>query len=222
MNRTLMIILATLCVAVCAEEAPEATPQASGNAASPEAPAPVAAGETPALAPGFQLEDQYHAAHRHTFPADRPAIVLIGDRHVTNHIAAWYNPIAERYIGPEAKESGAYRDKEELYIPPEHEVGIVAVAALKDMPVVWKPLVRWVLRRYVRRSVLMDWGDTVAHAYAFVPQVVNVYVIAPDGEVLLHAHGRNPKDALDRIFNAIDTSIAANREMKTKAIQEAS
>ncbi len=182
--------------------------------------APVPAFE--GLAPGFQLQNQYNIVHRHAFPSDRPRIVFIADRHVTNHLAAWYNPIAERYLGPEARESGAYRKKEERYEPPESHVRIIGVAALDDMPVIWKPLVRWARRHYARSSVLLDWRDDVARAYGFVPGKVNVYVIAPDGEVLLHAHGRDPKDELDRVISVVDTSIAKNQQEAEKTIPEAS
>jgi len=174
------------------------------------------------LASGFQLQDQYGIVHRHTFPSDRPRIIFIADRQVTNHIASWYNPIAERYIGPEARESGAYRKKEERYEPPERDVHIIGLAALHDMPVIWKPLVRWALRHYVRNSVLLDWGDDVARAYGFVPGKVNVYVIAPNGQVLMHIHGRDPKGKLDRIFRAVDSSISKNSKEIEQVIQEAS
>ena len=139
-----------------------------------------------------------------------------------NHVAKWYNPIAQRYLGAEAIESGRYRDKPEPYAPPEKDVRIVGVAALHDLPVMWKPLVRWALRHYVRRAVLLDWRDDVARAYGFAPGMVNVYVLAPNGKVLLHVHGRTPEDHLKCIFRAVDTCIAKGRQNAEEGIQEAS
>ncbi len=230
MFRLTMIVLWALCVIVFVEMCPagDATDSAvaiSGDrSAGPHA---VKAGQTstkafPGLAPGFQLQDQYNIAHRHIFPTDRPRIVLFADRHVINHVAKWYNPIAKRYIGPGALESGRYRDEQERYDPPEKDVSIVGVAALHDLPVIWKPLVRWALRHYVRRAVLLDWKDDVARAYGFAPGMVNVYVLAPDGKLLLHVHGRDPEGQLECVFRAVDTCIAKNRDNAEEAIQEVS
>ena len=218
-----------LCLGLCAILYCAAVAAAKEAPADAPPPADAAANPTPELPPmafSFVLRDQHNTQRGVSFPADRPHILFVGDRHCGNDVVDWYNPIAAHFQGKEAVEmlEGAdviddtQRKKfledgeraEQSSKIPKDAVVIDGVAALKDIHLLLKPFVKWFFRRYVKKSVLMDWGDQVAGRYGFVHRVVNVYVIAPDGRIVQRLTGKATDAKLNTVYKTVEDLLTEN------------
>ncbi len=148
---------------------------------SPEADATV----TPAMAEPFELKDQFRDKHNLLFPAEKVVLLGFGDHHCGGDADAWYRPARERY-----------GDKVQFY----------GIAALKELPLLWRPLVRLFLRRQSKDPVLLDWKNKVAKSYGFRPREMNLFVIDREGEVVLRLFGKATEEkraAADKVIEAL-------------------
>ena len=150
--------------------------------------------ETPALeseiavplsdlrAPDFTLKDQWRKPHVFRWPAETVYVVGIGDRYSGHLAETWYKQGKERFAD---------------------RVRMIAIAALEDLPVLWKPWLGLVLRRHVEDPVHLDWKNEVVTGFDYRPRELNIYVVAPDGEVMLRLFGKVNDKKLDRLAEAL-------------------
>lgn len=194
-----------------------------------------AAGRRPA--PDFTLGDQYNQIYNLRFPSGRVHLLMIADRHTSGQVLKWYNPIAARYRGPEAVESsdgerylaGNQGSAAESTTAPDMEtpdrdlialakdgLSIEGVAAINDIPIFWKPWVKWFFRRFAKKTVMLDWDDSVSQRFGFVPRCMNVFVVAPDGAIVLKLKGKASPDQFEVLFDTVDRLLRANAQTVRK------
>lgn len=130
----------------------------------------------PAQAPEFTLRDQFNDTHEYAFPAEKPQLLWVADRHGAWDVLDWFFPL-EKAFG--------------------EEIGYNAVGALGRAPRILAPFIRHVLRREVPRPILLDWRDDIAEAYAFKAEISNLFVISTSGEVLLRIDGKATPEGLE-------------------------
>jgi hypothetical protein len=183
--------------------------------------------KVPETAIPFELKDQYRETHLYAFPCEEVRLLLIGDRHTGSEALLWFNALVARYRGPEFLEDGdgvkvlekaqGRRHKEEetdelagieaVAEAYRERVAIDGIAATKDIPAIWRPLVRWFFRQHTETPVMLDWDDAVSFSYGFVRKQVNIYVIAPDASVKLRVHGKATRARVDKVFEAVETEL---------------
>jgi hypothetical protein len=133
-------------------------------------------------APDFTLKDQWRKPHVFHWPSETVYVVGIGDRY-SGHLAEhWYREGKKRF---------------------GDHVQMIAIAALEDLPVLWKPWLGLVLRRQVDEPVHLDWKNEVVTGFDYRPRELNLYVVAPDGEVILRLFGKVNDKKLDRLAEAL-------------------
>ncbi len=141
---------------------------------------------TLADARSFTLSDQYGVEHSIAFPLDRPMVLLIADRAGSEQLDDWLVPLAEHYAD---------------------ELLIQGVAELSAVPRLLRPMVRALFRQDEAAPVLLDWTGDVANGFGARADVANVYLLAPDGEILHRVNGAFTTPAWQALRAAIDASI---------------
>jgi hypothetical protein len=142
-------------------------------------------------APEFTLKDQWRKPHVFRWPAETVYVVGIGDRY-SGHLAEhWYREGKKRF---------------------GDRVPMIAIAALEDLPVLWKPWLGLVLRRHVEDPVHLDWKNEVVTGFDYRPRELNLYVVAPEGEVILRLFGKVNDKKLDRLAEALAPYLPEGEE----------
>lgn len=142
-------------------------------------------------APDFTLKDQWRKPHVFRWPSETVYVVGIGDRY-SGHLAEhWYREGKKRF---------------------GDRVRMIAIAALEDLPFLWKPWLGLVLRRHVEEPVHLDWKNEVVTGFDYQPRELNLYVVAPDGGVVLRLFGRVNDKKLDRLAEALAPYLPEGEE----------
>jgi len=196
------VVLAVLVLASAGNPVRAGDPKAP-DASEPEhsdpSDAPAAASEeeteaadsrpVPEYAPPFTLKDQYKDEHRYVFPRERMHLLLISDYGGLDQVEDWYEDVILDYKG---------------------EIGMHGLADARIVPFIFRPLLRMHVRRETDETVLIDWKGRVVDRYGCVPDNTNIYLIAPDGEVVLHVAGPATEQRKGRVEQVLDGWLARN------------
>lgn len=113
-------------------------------------------------------------------------VMLIADRTGSEQLEGWLVPLAEQY---------------------DDVVQIQGIAELSAVPRLLRPMVRALFREDEAVPILMDWTGEVADRFGARAAVVNVYLLAPDGEVVHRVNGGFTTSEWQVLQAAIDASI---------------
>ncbi len=134
----------------------------------------------------FTLPDQFGTDHSITFPLDRPLVLLIADRAGSEQLDDWLSPLAENYADA---------------------LHIQGIAELSAVPRLFRPMVRALFRQDDAAPVLLDWTGEIVGRFRAQPDVANVYLLAPNGELLHQVSGPFTTSDWQALRAAIDASI---------------
>ncbi len=113
-------------------------------------------------------------------------VLLVADRVGSEQLDGWLVPLAEHYADV---------------------LHIQGIAELSSVPRLLRPMVRALFRQDEAASILLDWTGEVAGHFDARADVANVYLLAPDGEVLHRVAGAFTKPDWQALRVAIDASI---------------
>ena len=134
----------------------------------------------------FDLQDQYEVRHSVVFPRTNVMVLTLADRQGSEQVDPWVTAVKGRYAG---------------------RLELLGVADVSAAP----SFVRGTIRRRFQKArphpVLMDWEGSVARSLAAKLRQANVYVIGPDGRVMLHTFGSPEPASLERVFQMLDTLL---------------
>ncbi|MCU0771560.1 MAG: glycosyltransferase [Verrucomicrobia bacterium] len=133
---------------------------------------------TPCQLKEIQLEDQFGATHRFTFPASAPMVLLAADKKGYERLTPWIEAARERWSA---------------------RASVVGVADMRGVPGVLRGMVRGKFRSAESYPVLLDWNGAVLGCLRPEKGVPNVYLIDAQGLVVLHASGEASDSELKRL-----------------------
>ncbi len=147
--------------------------------------------ETPA-------EDQFGEEVRWSAFDSKPFVLVIADRESAEKGkgigAALHSIFNGDYIAPE----------EHLHeSPPTENIKIIPVAALPDVPGIFK----WLFRRGFKKEspvgVILDWDSRLAKVCGYVPGSVAIVVKLPDRSELQNWIVRSPEEAISKVRESL-------------------
>jgi hypothetical protein len=148
------------------------------------------------LCPQFTLPDQFGRAHRFSFPQTKPIVLTIADKRGWKDIEPWVHPLAEKF-----------GDK----------IIIEGIADVSAAPGPLRGLVQSKFKKAISHPVMLDWKGDVAKTFSYTKGQANVYVIAPDGQMLLHQSGRVSKEQWHGLKSLIQAQVEAAGTNQAKA-----
>ncbi|ETW98208.1 MAG: hypothetical protein ETSY1_19780 [Candidatus Entotheonella factor] len=142
------------------------------------------------MAPAFTLKDQHQTSHHYQFPRPKISVLIFADYAGSTQLENWIRPLYDRY---------------------RETIAIDGVADLSKVPKLIRGMVRAAFRDRLARPVMLDWSGAVSTDYHYQKGEANLFVIDPSGHILLKVIGAASHDKLQRIQNAIDRQLNANR-----------
>lgn len=131
----------------------------------------------------FTLTDQYNRPHTIAFPMSKPLVLMLGDRGGAEQIEPWVRELYRRY---------------------GDSIEIQGVAILRGVPGPIRPIIRSQLRSRAPKSVLLDWGGSVADMYQCRSDVCNVVVIDRQGRITSIVRGGVSAERARLVCQALD------------------
>jgi hypothetical protein len=141
-------------------------------------------------APAFTLQDQHEATHHYHFPRPKISVLILADYAGSSQLESWIQPLYDRY---------------------RERIAIDGVADLSKVPRLFRGMVRSAFRDRLARPVLLDWSGAVAADYRYQQGEANLFVIDPQGGILLKEIGAANDAKLQRVQQAIDGSLNLNQ-----------
>jgi hypothetical protein len=138
------------------------------------------------LAPAFTLNDQRQTAHRYDFPRPKISVLIFADYAASAQLENWIQPLYDRY-----------RDA----------IAIDGVAVLSKAPRLLRGIVRAAFRDRLARPVMLDWSGAVSSDYQYEKGEANLFVIAPNGRILVKVVGAISAANLQRVRHTIDDQL---------------
>ncbi len=137
-------------------------------------------------APEFELSDQYGNSETYRFPNGRVNVLIFGDRKGAGQIEAWVRPLYDRY---------------------QNRVNIKGIAALSSVPSFARGVVTRIFKSQVKYSVLLDWTGGVTKRYGYEAGKANVFVVGPNGEILLRINGAATPQGLEQVKAQVSRAL---------------
>ncbi len=141
-------------------------------------------------APAFILKDQHKTAHHYRFPRPKISMLLFADHAGSSQLENWIRPLYDRY---------------------QDTIHIDGVAELSSVPKLIRGMVRSAFRDRLTRPVMLDWSGEVSTDYHYESGKANLFVIDPNGHILLKVVGAMSDAKLERVQNAIDRQLNGHR-----------
>ena len=135
---------------------------------------------------GFTLKDQNDASYAVKFPRDKVTVLIFGDREGAGQIEGWTRPIYNQF-----------GDKIEVY----------GIAELSAVPSLARGVVRRIIKRKTKYSVLLDWSGGVAKSYGYEKGKANVVVVGKKGAVLGRRSGAANRYGLLGIYKHVNSGL---------------
>jgi hypothetical protein len=145
-----------------------------GNLSSPD---------TEPRATEFELTDQNGRTHTFRFPRQKVSILLFGDREGSEQLEGWIRPLAERY---------------------DESIDIKGVAELSGVPALARGMVRRIMRREIKYSVMLDWKGDISKTYGNQKGAATLVVVSRDGRIVYRTSGAAQESELERLYKVID------------------
>ena len=111
---------------------------------------------------------------------------FFADRRSARKAEQWVYPLYDRY-----KERIAYE----------------GIGVGKGAPRWERPIIRFILRRITSSPLLLDWKGKVGKAYGYEAKQPNIFVVAPDGAILLRVVGTATPERLAQVFGTLDRAL---------------
>ncbi|MBS1813164.1 MAG: redoxin domain-containing protein [Acidobacteria bacterium] len=137
-------------------------------------------------APEFELTDQYGNAQSYRFPTPKVNVLIFGDRKGSGQIEAWVRPLYDRY---------------------QDRINIKGIAALSSVPSLARGMVAKIFKSQVKYPVLLDWTGNVTKSYQYEEGKANVFVVSPNGEILLRINGAASQAGLEQVIAQVNKFV---------------
>ncbi len=134
----------------------------------------------------FGLKDQNDRYTEVNFPSDRPVVLIFGDRKGAEQIEGWSAPLYTKYDG---------------------KVYVFGIASLSGVPSYARGLVRRLIKRQTRYSVLLDWGGKVSGNFNYEKGKALVVAVDKSGTVLATRTGAATQSEISAIVAEIDKKL---------------
>jgi hypothetical protein len=154
---------------------------------------PAPAGQAQKI-PEFSLEDQHQNLHHYRFPRARHSVLTLADRKGSAQIEGWVRALKARY---------------------GKKLDVDGVADVSIIPKPFHGLVRSGFKSRLSYPVMLDFGGQVVKALDHEQDKANIYIVQPDGQIVLHVAGMADATNLRRVFNALDSAFAAQLSART-------
>jgi len=152
---------------------------------------------SPTSAPAcIEIRDQYDAPQRLAFPSTNVVVLTIADKKGAEQIDDWVAALKSRYDG---------------------RIELRGFADVAGVPVFLRGKVRKKFQETRPYPVMMDWSGKVCAQFGFQPGVVNVLVIARDGNIHARVAGSAREPALHEVFTAIDAAMVKSASVQTNS-----
>ncbi len=146
--------------------------------------------------PEFSLEDQHQRLHQYRLPRPRLSVLTVADRKGSDQVEAWVRALKARYAA---------------------RLDVDGIADVSVIPKPFHALVRRGFKSRLTYPVMLDFDGQVVKALAIEKGKANVYVVQPDGQVLLRVTGVADAAALRRVFDILDTAFGAQLSARVQA-----
>lgn len=141
-------------------------------------------------APAFTLRDQHKAAHHYQFPRPKLSVLIFADYAGAAQLENWIRPLYDRY---------------------QDAIAIDGVAELSSVPKLIRGMVRSAFRDRLAQPVMLDWSGGVSTDYHYQKGEANLFVIDPNGRILLKVVGAISDAKFKRVQDAIDRQLKGDR-----------
>lgn len=135
---------------------------------------------------GFTLKDQNDNAYAVKFPRDKVTVLIFGDREGAEQIEGWVRPIYNQY---------------------GNRTDVFGIAELSAVPSLARGIVRRIIKRKTKYSVLLDWSGSVSKAYGYETGKATVVVIDKNGGVIAKSSGAANHGKLQGIYGQINRGL---------------
>ncbi len=148
-----------------------------------------------ALAPDFELNDQYDQPVKLQKLLEQVVLVICADREGSEFNFHWTEALKPKYLGGSGD-----------------RIKLVRVANLRSLPALFRGIAKGRFRApnddgTSKLPVLLDWEGAVARLYGFREGLPNLYLIDRAGVLRHVTAGKGEPGELEQLFQAIDRSL---------------
>lgn len=137
-------------------------------------------------APAFELEDLKGQSQSFTFPLPRVTLMAFADQDGAKQMEAWITPLYQRY---------------------QSQIDIHGVAVLSMVPAFARGIARGIISTQVKQPIMLDWTGDVSRQFQTLPKVTHLFVLNPQGQILLEQSGSATAEKLATLAKAIDQAL---------------
>lgn len=131
----------------------------------------------------FSLKDQFGKVHEYKFPREKVSILAFADKDGSEQLEAWIRPLYEKY---------------------GEKVDIHGVAELSAVPSIARGIVRVMIKKKSKQSVMLDWKGEVSKQYSYQKDKANIFLIDADGNIVAKEVGASDAKKLEEFYKEID------------------
>lgn len=131
----------------------------------------------------FSLKDQFGKVHDYKFPREKISILAFADKDGSEQLEAWIRPLYEKY-----------GDK----------IDIHGVAELSAVPSIARGIVRVMIKKKSKHSVMLDWKGEVSKNYSYEKDKANIVLIDAKGNIVAREVGATDAKKLDEFYKKVD------------------
>jgi hypothetical protein len=130
----------------------------------------------------FTLTDQHERSRVIQFPATNATFLVIADWKGSAQLEPWIKPVRERFGSTS---------------------GIEGIADVSAVPPGLRAMVRRAFAKQLSYPVMLDWTGAVTRQFRPEKEVPNIYVLSPEGKILLRRSGGASDALLAEVFRAL-------------------
>jgi hypothetical protein len=154
---------------------------------APEAAAGEFTARTGRVWAGLEMRDQFNAEQSLIFPSNRVTLLTIADRKGADQIAAWIEPIKQRF---------------------GNQIDVRGLADVSSVPGPFRGMVRKKFQKLQSYPVMMDWSGQACASIGYQPGAANLVVFGRDGTVQARFAGEAHAPALAELCAALEKILA--------------
>ena len=131
----------------------------------------------------FSLKDQFGKVHEYKFARGKISILAFADKDGSEQLEAWIRPLYEKY---------------------GEKVDIHGIAELSAVPSIARGIVRVMIKKKSKQSVMLDWKGEVSKQYSYQKDKANIILIDADGNIVAKEVGASDAKKLEDFYKEID------------------
>lgn len=135
----------------------------------------------------IELNDQYDAPQKLTFPTTNITVLTIADKKGSEQMDSWITALKAHYAG---------------------RIDLRGLADVRGVPQFLRGGIRKKFQAARRYPVMMDWSGDVCTRLGFQPGVANILIIGTDGTVCGSFAGVAVEPNLGEAFTVLDRALA--------------